>query len=185
MPNTPTLRTERLLLRPWRAHDLSAFAALNADPRVMEFMPHPLTPGESDAFAARIAAHFDAHGYGLWAAELPGEAPFIGFIGLQWSTFDAHFTPALEVGFRLMHAHWGKGLAAEGGRAAVAWAFANTDITAIHSWTAVINLRSRRALEKIGLARVAGGDFDHPRLAQGHALRPHVLYRVGRADWKP
>lgn len=175
------IETERLHLRPWRDEDLEPFARLCADPRVMEFFPATLTRGESDAFAARIRAHFAERGYGLWAAELPGIAPFIGFIGLQWATFPAPFTPALEVGFRLAAEHWGRGYATEGGRAAVRFALERAAVDEVVSFTAAVNLRSQRVIEKIGLVRDPGGDFEHPRLAEGHRLRTHRLYRMSRA----
>ena len=176
----PTIRTGRLTLRPWQDSDLEPFAALNADPRVMEFMLAPLSAEQSNAFATRIRTHFTQRGYGLWAVETR-DAPFIGFIGLQWANFEASFTPALEIGFRLAAEHWGQGYATEGGVAALAWLFANTDEAAVHSWTAVINQRSRRVIAKLGLQRVAA--FEHPRVPEGHALRPHVLFRMSREDW--
>jgi RimJ/RimL family protein N-acetyltransferase len=178
----PLIFTKRLLLRPWREADLAPFATLNADPRVMEFMPGLLTREQSDAMRARIAKHFETHGYGLWAVEAEG-APFIGYIGVQWGNFEAPFMPALEVGFRLAADYWGKGYATEGGKAAVAWAFDNTDLPAIHSWTAQINRRSDSAIRKIGLQLVEGAEFNHPRVAEGNPLRRHNLYRVARGDW--
>jgi len=177
-----TIETPRLLLRPWRDEDLEPFARLNADPQVMEFFPATLSRAESDAFAARIRAHFAERGYGLWAAEVPGSAPFIGFIGLQWATFAAPFTPALEVGFRLAAEHWGRGYATEGGHAAVRFAFERAGIGEVVSFTAAVNRRSRRVIEKIGLVRDPEGDFEHPRLAAAHPLRPHVLYRSRRPE---
>jgi RimJ/RimL family protein N-acetyltransferase len=178
----PTIKTARLLLRPFTSADFEPFAAMNADSRVMEFMAGTLTREQSDAFAARIRTHFDEHGYGLWAVQT-SDAPFAGFIGLQWYNFDAHFTPALEVGFRLLPQHWNKGYATEGGKAAVSWAFANTDQHEVCSWTAVINARSQRVISKIGLPRDLRGDFEHPRVPAGNPLRPHVLFRVSREEW--
>jgi RimJ/RimL family protein N-acetyltransferase len=179
----PRIQTARLQLRPFTEADKEPFAAMNADPRVMEFMAGTLTREHSDAFVARIQAHFDQHGYGLWAVET-ADAPFAGFIGLQWHNFEAHFTPALEVGFRLMPQHWNKGYATEGGKAAVEWAFANTDQREVCSWTAAVNLRSQRVIGKIGLKRDLSGDFDHPRVPVGNPLRPHVLFRVLREQWR-
>src|SRR4051812_45550739 len=109
----PTITTERLHLRPWRREDRGPFAALNADPRVMEFLPKILDDRESDALAERIEHHVERHGFGLWAVEVPGVAPFIGFVGLSVPTFEAHFTPCVEVGWRLAFDHWGKGYATE------------------------------------------------------------------------
>jgi len=172
------LETERLLLRPWREEDLAPFAALNADPRVMRFFPSTLARDESDAFAARIRAHFAEWGYGLWAVELPHIAPFIGFVGLQWTTFEAAFAPALEVGFRLAADRWGCGYASEGGRAALRFAFEQARLQEIVSFTTHVNLPAQKTIEKLGLVRDAAGDFEHPRLPPGHPLRRHFLYRV-------
>src|SRR5437764_9532227 len=113
------LRTPRLLLRPWQASDRQPFAALNADPRVMEHFPALLARAESDARADGIEAHFAQHGYGLWAVEVPGVAPFIGFVGLNTPKFEAHFTPGVEIGWRLAAEHWGRGYATEGAHAAL------------------------------------------------------------------
>src|SRR5271166_4752754 len=117
--NTLTLRTSRLLLRDWRDADLPPFAALNADSRVMEFFPRPLDRTESDAMAARIRSQFELSGFGLWAVEVPGVAPFIGFVGLSAPSFEAHFTPCVEIGWRLAREYWGRGFATEAARAAL------------------------------------------------------------------
>src|SRR6185312_10270137 len=118
-----TLRTPRLLLRPWRDADLAPFAALNADPRVMEFFPRPLDRAESDALAARIRTGLAGREFGLWAVEVPGVAEFIGFVGLSETRFEADFTPCVEVGWRLAHEHWGRGYATEAARAALEFGF--------------------------------------------------------------
>jgi RimJ/RimL family protein N-acetyltransferase len=177
-----TIQTPRLKLRPFTSDDFEPFAAINADPRVMEFFVAPLTREQSDKFANVICAQFAKHGYGLWAVETPG-SKFAGYIGLCWGNFDAPFMPALEVGFRLAADQWGNGYATEGGIAAVDWAFTNTDVRAVCSWTAVINRRSERVMQKIGLLRDASNDFDHPRVPEGNPLRPHVFYRVTREQW--
>jgi RimJ/RimL family protein N-acetyltransferase len=174
------LRTERLLLRRWRPKDVEAFAAINADPRVMEHFPALLSREESDARYARIAAHFDEHDFGLWAAEIPGEAPFIGFIGIGIPRFEAHFTPCVEIGWRMAKHYWGRGLAPEGARACLAFGFELLKLTEIVSFTVPANMRSRRVMEKIGMIHDPGGDFDHPSLPAGHPLSRHVLYRIRR-----
>ncbi len=174
----PVLETERLVLRGWREEDLGAFAALNADPRVMEFMPKRLARAESDAFVGRIRTHFAEHGFGLWAVEVPGVAPFVGFTGLQVARFEAHFTPCVEVGWRLAYEHWGRGYAPEAAREALRHGFEVAGLDEIVSFTSVGNERSRRVMEKIGMARDLADDFDHPRLPEGHPLRRHVLYRI-------
>ena len=174
------LHTPRLLLRRWRESDLPAFAALNADPRVMEHLPKPLSREESDAMAARVRDHFARHGFGLWAVEVPGEAGFIGSVGLVTATFDAHFTPCVEVGWRLAQAHWGKGYATEAASAALDFAFGRLGLDEVVSFTVPANRRSRRVMERIGMRHDAEGSFEHPALPPGHSLRPHVLYRRRR-----
>jgi RimJ/RimL family protein N-acetyltransferase len=178
MPLPPELRTDRLLLRRWLPDDRAPFAALNADPRVMEHLPAALTREESDAFAARIEAHFEQRGFGLWAVEIPGVTPFAGFVGLSVPRFEARFTPCVEVGWRLAAERWGRGYAAEGARAALAFGFETLGLGEIVSFTAPENLRSRRVMEKLGMVRDPAEDFDHPGLPEGHPLRRHVLYRL-------
>jgi ribosomal-protein-alanine N-acetyltransferase len=174
----PVLRTERLLLRAWRADDRAPFAAMNDDARVMEHMPGRLTRAESDAMVERIRAHFDAHGFGLWAVEVPCVAPFVGYVGLMVPSFDAHFTPCVEIGWRLAHEHWGHGYALEAARAALAHGFDTLGLEEIVSFTVAANRRSWRLMEKLGMTRSPADDFDHPRLPEGHALQRHVLYRA-------
>ena len=161
------IRTERLLLRSWQEADLEPYAALNADPVVMAHFPAVLTRAESDASAARIRSHFAAHGYGLWAVDVAGE--FAGFTGLAWS--DVTGTRELEVGWRLAHRFWGRGLATEAATAALAHGLTVTP--RVISFTALTNERSWRLMERIGMHRER--EFDHPRADLGH-LRRHVLY---------
>jgi RimJ/RimL family protein N-acetyltransferase len=169
-----------VVLRGWRAEDLAPFAALNADPAVMEFMPKRLTREESDAFVERIGAHFAERSFGLWALEVPGVAAFVGFTGIQVPRFEAHFTPCVEVGWRLAREHWGRGYAPEAAGAAVRHGFEVAGLDEIVSFTSVGNVRSRRVMEKLGMTRDPAEDFDHPSLPEGHALRRHVLYRIHR-----
>src|SRR5688500_3501176 len=145
------LRTERLLLRTWRDADREPYAALNADPVVMEHFPAPLSRGESDAHVDRILAAFDEHGWGLWAVEVPGAAEFIGFIGLSIPRFDAPFTPCVEVGWRLARTAWGRGYAPEGAIEALRFAFEDLLLEEVLSFTFVGNTKSRRVMEKIGM----------------------------------
>jgi RimJ/RimL family protein N-acetyltransferase len=175
-----SLRTERLLLRRWHESDRLPFQAINADPRVMEHFPAPLTPAESDALMARADAHFGRHGFGPFAAEFLQTGEFIGFIGLSIPAFAAPFMPAVEIGWRLAFEHWGKGLATEGARAALVFAFNELNLGQIVSFTVLANLRSRRVMERLGMTHDAADDFDHPNLPVGHPLRRHVLYRIRR-----
>jgi RimJ/RimL family protein N-acetyltransferase len=179
-----TLRTPRLLLREWRDEDADAFAAMFDDPAVMEFLIPVADRAAIDAIVGRIRSHFDQHGFGWWAAELRSTGAFIGFIGLSYIPFEAHFTPAAEVGWRLASAHWGQGYATEGARAALEAAFTQLGLDEIVSMTVPANARSRRVMERIGMTRDPADDFDHPRLAAGHPLRRHVLYRIRKDGWQ-
>jgi ribosomal-protein-alanine N-acetyltransferase len=175
---TEKLTTERLILRRWRETDREPFQAINADPRVMEFFPAVLTPRETDKAIARIEQHFETHSFGLYAAELIEARAFIGFVGLSVPTFEAPFMPAVEIGWRLAFAHWGRGLAAEGAQTVVRHAFETLELPDLVSFTSTANSRSRRVMENIGMVHDPAGDFDHPRLPEGHPLRRHVLYRL-------
>jgi RimJ/RimL family protein N-acetyltransferase len=175
------LETERLLLRRWCEPDRRPFAEMNADPRVMEFMPRRLSRQESDALADRIQAHLSRHGFTQFAVELRRSERFIGFIGLSVPDFEAAFTPCVEIGWRIAFEHWGQGLAAEGARATVRYAFEILKLDEIVSFTVPANLRSRRVMDKIGMTRNPADDFEHPKLPEGHPLRRHVLYRLRRS----
>jgi RimJ/RimL family protein N-acetyltransferase len=200
--------TERLILREWRDEDLSAFARLNDDPVVMEFMPRRLSRDESDAFAARIRMDMERRGWGLWAVEVrgptedargtvaagvtgragaeseqrsgDGDVPFIGYVGLSVPSFDAHFSPCVEIGWRLARQHWGRGYASEAAAASLRFAFEQLSLKQIVAFTVPLNRRSIRVMERIGMTRDLAGDFEHPKLAPGHPLRSHVLYRINR-----
>jgi RimJ/RimL family protein N-acetyltransferase len=182
---TPLLNLSgaRILLRPWRSSDLAAFATINADPVVMEYLPAPLTRAESDAMADRIERHVEAHGFGLWALEVPGEVPFAGYVGLSVPRFEASFTPCVEIGWRLAREHWGRGYATEAARVALGAAFGPLGLNEVVSFTVPHNLRSRRVMERIGMRHDPTEHFDHPLLPEGHRLRRHVLYRLTRQEW--
>jgi RimJ/RimL family protein N-acetyltransferase len=174
------LRTPRLILRRWRPADRAPFAAMNADPSVMEFFPAPASPQETDAQIARIEAHFDQHCFGLWAVQIPGIADFAGFVGLSHPRFEAAFTPCVEIGWRLAADHWNQGFATEGARAALTYGFETLRLDEIVSFTVPDNLRSRRVMEKLGMTHNPSDDFDHPLVPEGHRLKRHVLYRKSR-----
>jgi RimJ/RimL family protein N-acetyltransferase len=184
MGTLPTLTTPRLLLRSWRDQDLEPFAAMSADPRVMEFLPKLLNRAESDARATQIREHFDRHGFGLWAVQAVGVADFIGFVGLSVPTFEAHFTPCIEIGWRLAYDFWGQGYATEAARAALAFGFDDLSLSQIVSFTVPENRRSRAVMERIGMTCSVTDEFEHPSLPEGHPRRHHVLYRMQRAEWK-
>jgi ribosomal-protein-alanine N-acetyltransferase len=174
-----TLSSGRVCLRRWRDADRQAFAAMNADPRVMEFFAAPLSRVESDAMVNRIERHFREHGFGLWAIEVVDVAPFIGFAGLAVAQFSAHFTPAVEVGWRLAFEHWGHGYATEAARLALGYGFGTLALPEVLSYTSATNHRSRAVMERLGMRRDAAEDFNYPSFPEGHPLRRHVLYRLG------
>jgi len=178
------MTTERLILRRWRASDRAPFAALNADPEVMEHFPATMTRAQSDAFVDRIEAHFDDRGFGLWAVEVAATGEFIGFTGLSTPRFDAPFMPAVEIGWRLTRAAWGHGYASEAARRALRVGFEDAGLDEIVSFTTVGNRRSQAVMARIGLTHDPADDFDHPLLAEGHPMRPHVLYRLSRQRWR-
>jgi RimJ/RimL family protein N-acetyltransferase len=180
----PELETPRLRLRRWRAADREPFAALNADPAVMEHFPAPLGRGESDELVERIELGFARRGFGLWAVEVRESREFVGFTGLAVPSFEAHFMPAVEVGWRLARSAWGNGYATEAGRAALAFGFEEAGLPEVVSLTSVGNLRSRAVMERLGMTRDPTDDFGHPLLPERHPLYRHVLYRL-RAPARP
>ncbi len=182
--HVPVLRTERLVLRGWRRSDREQFAALNADERVMELFPATLDRVESDAMVDRVVRRWADGRPSLWAVEVPDVAPFIGFVGLFEPSFEADFTPCVEVGWRLAAQHWGRGYATEGARAALGFGFGALGLDEIVSFTSVGNERSRRVMEKLGMRRDPAEDFDHPTLPSEHPISRHVLYRLSTERWR-
>jgi RimJ/RimL family protein N-acetyltransferase len=180
----PEVRTGRLILRGWRDADRGPFADLNADPRVAEFLGAPLDQAASDALVNRILARWDSDGHGLWAVERIEDGRFLGFVGLAAPSFEAAFTPCVEVGWRLAREAWGRGYATEAARPALRFGFVELDLGEIVSFTTIANIRSRAVMERLGMTRDPADDFDHPKLAENDPLRPHVLYRLGREAWR-
>ena len=176
MHDVSVLRGARVLLRGWTPHDAKPFAALNADPIAMEFLPGCLTRAESDALIDRLQTGLKARGWGLWCLEVDGECA--GFVGLSVPTFEAAFTPCTEIGWRLAPKFWGRGYATEAAHLSLGFGFRQAGLSEIVSFTTVSNQRSRRVMERIGMARDSREDFEHPRLPPGHPLRAHVLYRI-------
>ena len=167
-------------MRQWRPSDREPFAALNCDPRVMAHFPHLQTRAESDASVDRFEAVWATYGLGPFAVEVPGVAPFIGFVGLgipSWTPPFPHAAePAVEIGWRLAAEHWGHGYAVEGADAARTLAFTALGLPELLSWTVPANVRSRRVMERIGMSYVQ--DFEHPSIPDGSPVRRHVLYRL-------
>ena len=179
-----SLLTERLKLRRFSPEDLEPFAKMNADTEVMRHFPATLTLEETQSTYERIVENFDQCGFGLWAAELRTTRQFIGFIGLLVPSFEAHFTPCVEIGWRLKKEHWGQGLAPEGAATVMRDAFERVGLRELVSMTTTTNVPSMRVMEKIGMHRDNSDDFDHPMIADPHPLRRHVLYRI-RAEEFP
>ena len=173
-----TLKTERLILRPWREEDLEPFAAMNGDPRVMEYFPSTKSFEETREDYNRVREGFKKWGWGFWAVSVIQGPDFIGFVGIKQVNFEAPFTPAVEIGWRLRFDDWGKGYAVEGALASLKFGFETVKLQEIVSFTPVQNTRSRRVMEKIGMRHDPKDDFDHPKLPEGHWLKRHVLYRI-------
>jgi RimJ/RimL family protein N-acetyltransferase len=176
----PELETPRLCLRQWRATDLEPFAQMNRDPAVMEYFPTLSSREQSDDIVFRTQQLFRERGFGLWALELRDSGAFAGFVGLSVPRFEAHFTPCVEIGWRLAREHWGQGYATEAALAALDFGFGSSGLAEIVAMTVATNSRSRRVMERLGMRHDAADDFDHPHLAEGHPLRRHVLYRSRR-----
>ena len=179
------IRTERLLLRRWREADREPFAALNADPAVMEHLQGLMSRERSDDFLDRIEAHWREHGWGLWAVEVPGVAPFVGYVGL-WPADYVTGAPMVEVGWRLAREQWGRGYATEAAREALRVGFTEIGLDEIVSFTVPQNRRSIAVMERIGLIRDPARDFEHPRVdaVTYPQLVRHILYRLSREEWQ-
>lgn len=175
---TIELTTARLLLRGWRERDRAAFHTMNSDPQVMATLGPVMTRAQSDAFMNRVTQHFDERGFGVWCVELDGEP--VGYTGFMvpW------FRGGVEIGWRIRSEYWGRGIAPEAARECLRHGFEELGFDEVISFTAATNTKSRRVMEKIGLARDLDADFDHPSVPDGDPLRPHVLYRVSRDAWR-
>lgn len=162
-------------LRQWRDSDVGPFAAMNSDPEVMRYFPAALTREQSVAWLERQRGLIEERGWGLWALDVDGE--LAGFVGLAIPSFQASFTPCVEAGWRLRREYWGRSIAYQGALQALRYGFEVLKLPQIVSFTAAVNLPSRRLMERLGFTHDAAGDFDHPALPAGHALQRHVLYR--------
>lgn len=164
----------------WEESDKEPFAKMNANEEVMRYFPKALGPEESDQFVHRIQEHFKENGYGLWVVEIKDTKEFIGTIGFLIATFEAEFTPCVEIGWRLDNKYWNKGYATEGAKACLGYGFNELNFERVYSFTAVINEPSENVMNKIGLEKV--GRFLHPRVEEGSSLKPHVLYKIDKKD---
>lgn len=174
----PRLTTDRLILRPWRDRDLDPYVALCTNPTVMRYFPWAMGREESEASMARYRAHFAEHGWGPWVVEVPGESDFAGVVGLSTVRSETHFTPAVEVAWRLFPAFQGRGYATEAARGCVAFGFTRAGLNEIVAMCTPDNLASRRVMEKLGMTHDPADDFDHPAVEADHPMRRIVLYRL-------
>ncbi len=179
----PILYTKRLILRPWREGDLTPFAKLNANPRVMEFYPKILSKSESDALVTTFQKEIALQGYGYWAVEAPGVAEFIGFIGLKYWNLEMSFAPCIDVGWRLGFCHWGKGYATEGAQRVIQYGFEILKLSEIVSMATIRNIRSQRVMKRLGMSSDPNENFEHPRVPRGDPLSWRVLYRLSFERW--
>lgn len=171
------LQTSRLILRNWKQNDIEPFAILNSDPRVCEFLPNVLSQEETLTSVIKIQSHFKKHAFGLFAVELISTKTFIGFVGLKYFSFDSHFTPSVELAWRLSWENWGQGLATEAAQKVTQYGFETLGLPEILAITAKRNQRSRRVMEKLGMFTNEDENFLHPQLEYSHPLAEHVLYR--------
>lgn len=175
-----TIETNRLILRQWQKEDIEVFARINQDPQVMQYFPALLSIEETAALIEHIHQHFLQHGFGPWAATLKPTGELVGFVGLNIPSFEAHFTPCVEILWRLGSEHWGRGYATEAAKEVIKVGFEKHGVKEIVAFTVPANKRSIRVMEKIGMVRDSKDDFYHPKLAPGHPLSKHVLYRILR-----
>lgn len=176
------LATERLILRPWRDEDLEPLFGINGDPESMRYFAATMTRAESDAWAARMRAHFAEHSWGFWVVAERSGADFVGVVGLMTIPWQAAFTPAVEIGWRIAPAFRRKGYAEEAARAALDYGFGTLRLPSIVAFTVPVNIGSWKLMEKLGMA--PAGEFDHPRLPDGHPYQRHLLYRLDQAAWR-
>jgi ribosomal-protein-alanine N-acetyltransferase len=175
-----TLETPRLLLRQWRDPDIDPWARMNADPRVMEFFPALYDRARAEETAASMRGEIERDGYGFWAVEIKATGAFAGMIGLNEITYDIPVHPKHEVGWRLAFDAWGHGYATEGAQAALQFAFGRLGWPEVVAFTAALNRRSQRVMQRLGMIHDPASDFEHPRVPGGNRLRPHVLFRIDR-----
>lgn len=179
-----TLTTERLILRPWKDADIEPFVALNGDPRVCEFYPHEgFSRTESLAFVSRVREELRQYGFGFWAVERKGQGDFIGTVGLKHLRASHPLAPNIEIGWRLAYDDWGQGYASEAARAALRYGFEKQALPEIIAFTAAVNRRSLAVMKRIGMQPDPKRDFQHPAIAQGHILKPHVTYAAKREPY--
>ena len=179
---TSIIETPRIRLRGWTDADFEPWSRLFADPIVMEFFPQTYESEESIPQAKRAREEFERNGYGWFIAEVKDRFPFAGIIALRKVPFEAHFTPAYEIGWLFFPQAWGRGYATEAARAALDYAFGTLGWHEVVAITSTLNLRSQRVMQRLGMTHDVREDFDHPKLPMGHPLQRHVLYRIQKDD---
>ena len=172
--------TQRIVFRKWTDRDIDDFSAMNLDPEVMQFYPSLLSREQTEVSMGAIKNQFEKMGYGLYVVEHRSTNQFMGYIGFSTPSFESFFTPCTEIGWRLKRNYWGQGLASEGGAACLAFGFSNLGLQKVFSFTAAVNFRSERVMNKIGMTKT--GEFEHPKLPSDHWLRRHVLYCAGAPE---
>lgn len=172
------LETKRLILREWKDSDIPLFALMGKDPRVMEFFPSLWSEEKTKDAVAHFRKHFSENGFGFFAVELKENNQFIGFVGIAKVEWEAHFTPAVEIGWRLASQHFNKGYATEAAREVLRFAFEELHLQEVVAFTVCDNLPSQNVMKKIGMTRDLKGDFLHPKLPKDHKFARHVLYRA-------
>jgi RimJ/RimL family protein N-acetyltransferase len=177
---TTIIQTNRLILRTWKNSDAKTYFDINQDPKVIEFLRGPMPLEQVNEFIRSVNKQQEKNHYTLWAAELKNTGELIGFIGLNKPDWEAHFTPAVEIGWRLGSQFWGKGYATEGAKACLDFGFNKIGLKEIVSFTVPANLKSIKVMEKIGMTRDLNGDFAHPKLPLDHPLSKHVLYKLSK-----
>jgi RimJ/RimL family protein N-acetyltransferase len=177
-----SIKTSRLILRPWQEKDRKPYFEINQDTKVLEFLPGPLTQHQVNDFMDHQNQQLSERHFMLWAAELQETGKLIGFIGLNFFDQPAHFSPAVEIGWRLGSQYWGFGYATEGALVSLEYGLNKLGLKEIVSFTVPDNLRSRKVMERIGMTQDMEGSFAHPKLPLDHRLSQHVLYRIKKPN---
>ena len=177
------LQSERLILRAWQDRDRAPYFELASDPVVMQHLTLLATREASDAWIDRHRGQLAEHGFAYWAVELRATSRLVGAVGLSRVNYDAHFTPAIGVGWRLAQPYWGHGYASEAAHTALEHGFEELGLEEIVAVTIPANIRSQQVMRRLGMTYSPADDFDHPRLPEGHPRRRCMLCRMTRRDW--
>lgn len=172
--------SERLGFRNWKDSDLDEFAKINADLKVMEHFPKPLTKSETAEYIERLKTHFNHYGFNYFATEILDSGEFIGFIGLAYQDYESKFTPAIDIGWRLKQSAWGKGYATEGAKKCLEFAFNNLQLEKIISVFTEKNTKSENVMKKIGMKKI--GNFKHPKLIAYPEYEKCVCYEITKSE---